>query len=164
MILKQERKLWHVVGIVGLLLGLAMMIGAVGMLINFDDPLDKTPSHIEAIGVGVALCGVAALVLARLLGVLAGRENEPSVTWTAVCYGSIVLGGLSGMFLGLLAFNAIRSGVQEGLSQWQKVGLLGTSFLVMAGVISFIGERTARAHIKQKLLRVGSASSASTGT
>ena len=149
--LKSERKLWNVLGTLGLLLGMAIMIGAVVMLLNGDDIFDKTPSRIQAIGAGVGLCGVAALVLARLLGLVLDREEQPNVVWTVITYGTEVAGVLGGMVLAVLWRNSVQAGLQEGgLTPWQKSGAVAVGFLLMTGVISLIGERTARLYIKQK--------------
>lgn len=158
MSLKSERNFWRIVGAIVVLLGLAVMIGAIVLMINNDDPLDKSPSRIQALGTAIALCGVCALVLGRQLSMLIKPENEPNVIWTAISYGSIALGIAGGLVQALLWMNAVRSGVQDsGFTPAQKSGLLGAGFLVMTGVISVIGERTARLYVKQKQLRSGAA-------
>jgi len=156
MSLKSERNFWRVVGAVVVVLGLAIMIGAIVIMINNDDPLDKSPSRIQALGTAIALCGVCALVLGRQLSMLINPEGEPNIIWTAVAYGSIALGIAGGLVQSILWMNAVRSGVQEsGFTPAQKSGLLAAGFLVMTGVISVIGERTARLYVKQKQLRSG---------
>lgn len=156
MSLNRERNLWRVIGSIAVLLGLAIMIGAIVIMLNNDDPLDKSPSRIQALGAAVALCGVCALVLGRQLSMLIDPEGEPNIIWTAVSYGCIVLGVIVGLVQSVLWMNAVRSGVQEsGFTPAQKAGLLAAGFLVMTGVISLIGERTARLYVKQKQLRSG---------
>jgi hypothetical protein len=151
MTLNKERKLWRVVGVITLLLGIAIMIGAVAMLADFDDPLNKSPSRMQAIGDGVAWSGVAALVLARVLGLLGGAETEPSVIWTVVSYGSLLVGGAGGMLEAVAWRYAVNSGLQEGgLTSWQKAGVLGAGFFLLTGVIALIGDRTARHFVNSK--------------
>ncbi len=158
MSLNNERNFWRVLGSLGFLLGLIVMIAAVVMLYNDDDILNKMPSRIQALGCAIALCGVCGLVLSRLLSLLINHEREPNVIWTAVSYGSVVLGILGGLVQTVMWRNAVNAGLQEeGFTPWQKSGLLAAGFLVMTGVISLIGERTARLYVKSKTLRSGSA-------
>ena len=153
MSLKGERSFWRAVGSVVLVLGFGVMIAAAVMLFSDDDALNKTPSRIEAVGVAIALCGVAALVLSRLLSLLMNPEREPKLLWTAVSYGSIALGIATGIVEEILRMNAIRGGVQdEGFMPWEKSLVEAAGFLVMTGVISLIGERTARLYVKYKAL------------
>jgi hypothetical protein len=154
MTLNQERKLWQLVGFAVLFVGVAIMIAAVAMLLNFDDPLDKSPSRIQAIGAAVALSGVCALVLARILRLLGGSETQPSLLWSVVSYGSLVVGAIGGFVEAIIWKNAVSAGAQDGgLTSWQKSGVLGFGFLLMAGVIALIGDRTARQFIASKSLR-----------
>ncbi len=154
MTLQGERNFWRLVGYVALFLGFAAMIAAFVMLYTGDDLIDKTPSRVEALGVAVALCGVAALVLARLIAVITGREQEPSLAWAAVCYGSIIAGSAAGLIQAFLWLNATRSGAQvEGFTSWQKAVILGAGFLLMTGVISFIGDRATQIYFKSKRSR-----------
>ena len=158
MSLKSERNVWRAVGAVVTVLGLAILIGAIVMMFVNDDPLDKSPSRIQALGTAIALCGVCALVLSRLLGMMLKPENEPSMFWTALSYGTVVLGMIGGLVQSVLWMNAVRTGVQDnGFTPDQKAGLLAAAFLVMTGVISVIGDRTARQFVKQKALRSGAA-------
>jgi len=154
MTLHGERNLWRVIGYVALLAGVAAMVGAFVMLYTGDDLIDKTPSRIQAFGDAVALCGVAALVLARLIGVVTGREQQPSLLWAGVCYGSILLGAAIGLIQGFLWMNATRTGAQvEGFSSWQKAVILLAGFLLMSGVISFVGDRATLVYFKSKRSR-----------
>ena len=154
MTLKTEKKFWQIVGSAILLLGLCIMSGAVWMLANGDDLLDKTPSRIQAFGVAVALCGVAALVLARVLGLFIRTDKEPSLIWSLVAYGSPIAGLAMGVVQAIVWMNAVRSGAQlEGFTPWQKCVLLVVGFLVMTGVIALIGERSARLYVRTKALR-----------
>ena len=137
--------MWQLAGVVTLLLGVAIMIGAVAMLANFDDPLNKTPSRVQAIGDGVAWCGVAALVLARVLGLLSGAEKEPPLYWTMVAYGGVILGAAGGLVQVIQWKYAVNAGLQDdGLTAWQKAGLMAAAFFVFSGVIALIGDRAAR--------------------
>ena len=153
MSLKSERNFWRTVGGLGLLVGLVIMIAAAVMLFNDDDTLNKTPSRIEAIGVAIALCGVAALVLSRLLSMLVSHEREPNLLWTAVSYGSVAIGILTGLVEEVMRANAVRGGLQDdGFMPWQKAVVEAAGFFLMTGVISLIGERTARLYVKYKAL------------
>ncbi len=154
MTLNSERNVWRLVGYAALLVGVGAIVAAFVMLYTGDDLIDKTPSRVQALGDALALCGVAALVLARLQGVISGREQEPSLLWAAICYGSLILGGATGLVQAFLWLNATRAGVQvEGFTPWQKAVILAAGFLLMTGVISFIGERTTQAYFKSKRTR-----------
>lgn len=153
MSLKGERNLWRIVGSAVLLLGFAVMIVAIVWLFNDDDVLNKTPSRIEAIGCAVALCGVASLVLSRLLSLLINHEREPNVLWTIITYGSVVIGVAAGIAEEIMRANAVRGGLQDdGFMPWQKAMVEVAGFFVMTGVITLIGERAARLYVKYKAL------------
>ena len=152
MSLKGERNFWRIAGSVVLVLGVGVMIAAFVMVFSDDDVLNKTPSRIEAIGVAIALCGVAALVLSRLLGMFINHEREPNILWTVITYGSVVLGVLTGIVEEIMRANAIRGAVQdEGFLPWQKSVVEAAGFFVMTGVISLIGERAARLYARSKM-------------
>ena len=157
MTLDNERKLWKAVGFTGLLLGLAAMSGAIWMLFNGDDVIDKTPSRVEGLGAAVGVCGVAALVLARILGVMSDREQQASLVWSIISFGSIIIGIGGGIVQGMFWMNDVRTGFQvEGFTPWQKAVIIAAGFLVMTGVISLIGERSAHLYIRRKhRLRAG---------
>jgi len=149
MSLEKERNLWRIVGAVVVVLGLAVIVGAVVLMLNNDDVFDKTPSRIQAVGTAVALCGVCLLVLARLLSLLLDSDKEPKMIWAVITYGSMALGVLGGLLQSLLWMNAVHSGLQEdGFTPAQKAGLMAAGFLVMTGVISLIGDRTARQYFE----------------
>ena len=160
MSLKSERKIWRVLGALAFVLGMAITIAGVLMLFNDDDILNKMPSRVQALGSAIALCGMAALVLSRILGLLIDSKTEPNILWTAAAYGCLVVGTVGGAVDMVMWLNAVRSGSQDagGFSPWQKSGLLGAGLLVMLGVIALIGDRTARLFVKYKGLQAGAAS------
>jgi hypothetical protein len=159
MSLKNERKVWRWLGASVLVLGMVIMIAGIAMLFDDDDILNKLPSRVQALGTAVALCGMAALVLSRILGLLVDSKREPNGLWAAVSYGALILGLVGGSVDMVIWNNSVRSGLQDagGFSPWQKSGLLGAGFLVMIGVIALIGERTARLYVKYKGLQSGAA-------
>lgn len=141
--LQIERNCWRLTGAVVVLAGLAMMIWGL-ILGDRGYEWDRMPARITAIGAFVAVAGLAALVLARILSVLLDPEEGPRGSlWTLASYGSVITGIFCGAIEAVVWQNSVNQLQQaEWITSHQKCLFVIYAWMFLVGVIALIGQRT----------------------